>query len=211
MIDDDPFLPDKDDPNYEILPNGCSGYRGPAALRKARSYEQADTSGKTPLQRLWEGLHAGDPERGEGRGRVKRKKAVDHNSRCRDWITAQNYRPERVDKWIQTKDGWRPQDFMGIWDWRGVHPNGRVMYVQLTSTENMRARLRKMCSDKKANDNGRPLIENLRQCLKEGNVCIILGYELGEGGKYVPTFWRIREELIQDVLCKRKKRPSETG
>lgn len=205
-MDQDPFLPDPHDPNYKILDNGCSGYVHQTKATKSRSYERP--SEKTALQSLWEFVESGDPERGKGKGRVKRKKSVDHNQRCREWIIAQNYRPERVDKWIQTLDGWRPQDFLGIWDWRGVHSNGRVLYVQLTSKENMLTRLGKMCSDKIANDNKRPLIENLRQCLKEGNVCLILGFEMNQSGRYEPTVLRITEDVIQACLARKKKRPA---
>ncbi len=142
----------------------------------------------------------------------KRKAKVDHRERTRKLLEGYGYSVSLVESHIRLRTGVViTSDLMGLWDYACTKQGQPIMYVQICGNpKDVQAHLRAMTGDKKALDNKKPRIQNLRDCLSSGNRCVIISWEKqpvrqADGCYYVSSILKITPAIVDEYVARKKR------
>lgn len=206
-MSDDPFITQ----SSQVLENGNSRPLDLPPTIRRKGFWQSPRDSKSLDQNLGELMEYGDSDKGEGR--KKRAKPVDHNARTRELIELFGYAATKEETWRTFPSGFSCKvDKFGLWDWSAIKPGKPVLYVQVVTGDNgLKVHLRAMTSDKKALDNRKAKIDNLRWCLSQGYNCVIVVWSKQPNGRWKgdepksPRIVKITSALVDEVVGRKRK------
>jgi hypothetical protein len=142
-----------------------------------------------------------------------KKKQVSHTQRARQYWERQGY----VFALCETRDVFsdgritvagRKHDLLGLWDAIAIGPQTPgVVGIQICSTDDDLAHIRKMCSDTLDKRSGKTNLENLRAWLAAGNPAFVLKFERRAkvgSQEWFPVLIAVDEKVIAGVIARRR-------
>jgi hypothetical protein len=148
-----------------------------------------------------------------GKPQKARAKQVNHNERAERYITKTlGLKAANVQYKMVVGGGIvRSCDYLGLFDWEGTDPSEPRHLFQVTSLNGKSSHLHKMTDDTEVvRDSKTTRLKALRYRMSLGDACHLLLFEQkgGKGSPWVPTDIIFTEELIQQVIS--RKRPTTT-
>lgn len=172
---------------------------------KKKGFQQAPRENKSLDQNLFDRIDLGLPE--DGAGKKKRAKPVDHNPRMRKILEEKGYAATKKETWRTFPSGFSCKvDYHGLWDWEGTKYGVPPIYLQgVTGDHGMKTHLREMTSDKKALDNRKAKIDNLRWHIAQGHYCAFAVFDKQDNGRWAHRIVRITTAMIDETVSRKRK------
>lgn len=169
----------------------------PATRSKGYRQPQAQTAD------YYAATAAGDPEHGEGRR--KRPRPVDHNARIKKFLEDKGFAATKMETWRRMRGGMQLKvDYMGLWDWEGIKAGEPRILLQGCTESNWQSHLRAMTDTKKAFDNKKPKIDNLRWSI-DNAWCGLIIFKKEPNGRYTSRVLRITHGLVEEYLSRKRR------